>query len=51
MVGMTRVWQSEESQITNTQGGLMEYARRRGSVEKMFDVTIFFNQLINIYIS
>lgn len=43
MVGMTRVWQSEESQITNTQAVLMEYARRRGRVDKMFDVKIFFN--------
>lgn len=38
---MTRVWQSEESQITITQGVLKEYARRRGSVEKMFDVNFF----------
>lgn len=43
MAGITRVWQSEESHITNTQGVLKEYARRRGSVEKMFDVNIFFN--------
>lgn len=34
MVGVTRVWQSEESQITITQGVLKEYVRRRGSVEK-----------------